>query len=285
MTAASPPVHVHGPRARFGPADIRELWEYRDLFTALVGRELRVRYRQVLIGAAWAVVQPIAKLAIFALLIVRGLGAEPPVVSGVPYLVTAYVGLICWQLLSTSLRDATHVLIVNREMITKVYFPRLLLPAVPVAVAAVDFAVSLIMLVPLMLWGGVGLSWTVVFAPLVLAGLLLVALAGAVWLSGANALYRDIGYTVPLMLDVGIFATPVFYETAAVITNSAPAWVLPVYSLNPAAGLIELFRWSLWGSTALPTWSVALSLFTAAGVLAGGVVWFHRVENELADRV
>ena len=277
-------ITYHGPKARLSAADLRELWAYRDLFLALVGRELRVRYRQVAVGAAWAVLQPLAKLAIFALLIVRGLGADP-VASGVPYLLTAYVGLICWQLLATGLRDATHVLIVNREMITKVYFPRLLLPAVPVAVACVDFGVSLVLLGPLLLWAGVGLSWTAVLLPLVVAGLVLVALAGAVWLSGANALYRDVGYTVPLLLDVGVFASPVFYETAAMFGETAPAWALTLYSLNPAAGLIEMFRACLFGGTPLPAWSVAVSLSAAAVVLLAGVAWFHRVENELADRV
>lgn len=276
----SPPLTYHGPAARFSLAEVRELWAYRDLLAALVGRELRVRYRQVLVGAAWAIVQPLAKLAIFALLIVRGLGADP-VASGVPYLLTAYVGLICWQLLSTSLRDATHVLVVNREMITKVYFPRLLLPAVPVCVAAVDFAVGLLLVAPIMAWAGVVPAWTAVLLPLVIAGLLLVALAGAVWLSGANALYRDVGYTVPLMLDVGVFLSPVYYETLKVV----PDWALAAYSLNPAAGLIELFRWCLWGGATLPAWAVAVSLAAAAVVLAGGVAWFHRVENELADRV
>ena len=277
---STPPLTFHGPAGRFSLAEVRELWAYRDLLLSLVGRELRVRYRQVLVGAAWAVVQPLAKLAIFALLIVRGLGADP-VASGVPYLLTAYVGLICWQLLSTSLRDATHVLVVNREMITKVYFPRLLLPAVPVCVAAVDFGVASVLLGPLLLWAGVWPSATALFLPAVVAALMLVALAGAVWLSGANALYRDIGYTVPLLLDVGVFLTPVYYETLKVVPNQ----YLWFYSLNPAAGLIELFRWCLWGGATLPAWSVAVSLAAAAALLAGGVMWFHRVEDELADRV
>lgn len=279
----TPAMHWHEPKTSFGLLDVQELWEYRDLFLALVGRELRVRYRQVAIGAAWAILQPLAKMAIFVLVIVKGLGVEITA-SGVAAPVSIYAGMICWQLLSTSLRDATHVMVVNREMITKVYFPRLLLPAVPVAVACVDFAVSFVVFLPLMIWYGVALKWTCVLFPLVVVGLLLVAFAGAVWLSAANAIYRDVGYTVPLILDVGFFATPVVYESARFLSNT-PDWVTWIYALNPAAGLIELFRCSLWGGLELPISALVVSLTAAVAVLVGGIIWFHKAEQTLADQV
>lgn len=273
----------HEPKTSFGLRDVRELWDYRDLFVALVERELRVRYRQVAIGAAWAILQPLAKMAIFVLVIVRGFEIDITV-SDIPAPVSIYAGMICWQLLSASLRDATQVMVVNREMITKVYFPRLLLPAVPVAVALVDFAVSLCVFVPLMLWYGVVPAWTVVFVPAVLIGVAVVAFAGAVWLSAANAIYRDVGYTVPLLLDVGFFATPVVYESARMLTG-APSWVTWIYSLNPAAGLIELFRSAIWGGMSLPISAVIVSLIAALVLLATGIRWFHSAEQRLADQV
>lgn len=276
-------MYWHEPKTGFGPRDLQELWDYRDLFLALVGRELRVRYRQVVIGAAWAVLQPLAKMAIFVLIIVKGLGVEITA-SGIAAPVSIYAGMICWQLLSTSLRDATHVMVVNREMITKVYFPRLLLPAVPVAVALVDFFVAGALFAPLLLWYGVMLNWTFVFVPFVIVGLVLVAFAGAVWFSAANAIYRDVGYTVPLLLDVGFFATPVVYESARFLAG-APAWATWIYSLNPAAGLIELYRAAMWGGMSLPISAVAVSLTVAAVVLITGIRWFHRAEQTLADQV
>lgn len=273
----------HEPATSFGRRELTELWEYRDLFTALVGRELRVRYRQVFIGAAWAILQPLAKMAIFLLIVVKGLGTTVTV-SGVPAAVSIYAGVICWQLISSSLRDATHVMIANREMITKVYFPRLLLPAVPVAVAVVDFLVSLIVFLPLLLWYGVTPSWTIVFAPLVVMGLVLVAFAGAIWLSATNAIYRDVGYTVPLLLDLGFFASPVVYESLAFLQNAGDA-IVWTYSLNPAAGLIELFRGCIWSNPALPASAMMVSLTVAVAVLISGVRWFHRVEQTLSDQV
>ena len=187
--------------------DVAELWRYRQLMAILALRDVKVRYRQTIIGVAWALVQPVAQLCIFAVLF--GLLGRTPVEPGTPFLVSAMCGLVLWQLFSQSVSGASQSLVANSNLVTKVYFPRLVLPLAAVLGVLIDFAVGLGLLAVLMLWFGVWPSATIIAAPLFVVFTLLVALAIAVWLSALSALYRDFQYVVPFLLQVAFFASPV----------------------------------------------------------------------------
>ncbi|MCR4413064.1 MAG: ABC transporter permease [Thermoguttaceae bacterium] len=259
--------------------DFGELWRSRDLLWMLTARDLKVRYRQAVVGAAWAVLQPVLTMVIFGVLF--GLLGRKPAAGDAPYLVTAYCGLLPWHLLATSLSQATASLVNDRHVITRVYFPRMLLPMASVVAALVDFGIAAVVLAGLMAWFGIAPTLALVTLPGFVLLAVLVALGAGLWLSALNALYRDIGYTVPFLLQVGFFVSPVVYETAALVPER---WRL-VYSLNPMVGAIEGFRWALLGGPAPPMAMLGVSMAVAAAFLLGGMAFFRRVEHVIADRI
>lgn len=259
--------------------DLAELYRYRDLLWILTLRDLKVRYRQAVIGAAWAVIQPLGTMLLFGVLF--DLLGRKPSSGAIPYSVTALCGLLPWQLFASSVTQASASLVNNRHVITKVYFPRMMLPAASVLCSLVDFVIAFGVLAGLMAWYGVTPGWPVVALPLFVVLAALAALAAGLWLSALNALYRDFIYVVPFLVQVGLFLSPVVYETQALIP---PRW-WPVYSLNPMVCVVEGFRWSLLGLPA-PAWqTLAISLAAGLLLLVSGVAFFRRVEHAITDRI
>lgn len=267
------------PRSRWGLFDLVELWHYRDLLWMLALRDVKVRYKQTLIGAAWAIVQPLATMAVFwALFTLLGTQA---VSTGVPYAVSTYGALLLWQLFSTSLTQSSNSLVDQQALVKKVYFPRLIFPLAPILAALVDFAIALGLLVIMILWYQVPLHWTALALPVFVLLSLVTALAVGLWFSALSAMYRDFRYVVPFVAQLWLYITPVLYETGKVIPESWRLW----YFFNPMSGIIEGFRWSLFGVGSLPIAHLAVSMVAVLGLLASGLWYFRRIEDTLADWV
>lgn len=260
-----------------------ELWQFRDLLALLAIRDVKVRYKQTAIGAAWAVLQPLLTMGVFAVVFRALLGAgHEPSASGVPYTVSTFCGLLPWQLFAHALTASGNSLIDNEKLVTKVYFPRLILPAASVLSSLLDFMISFVLLLGMMLWYGVYPSWHVVALPAFLLLGLTTALGLGLWLSALNAMYRDIRYAVPFLVQIGMFITPVVYSAGSVLPN-LPPWGRMLYMLNPMAGVIEGFRWALLGSLPPPPHLLALSTIGVLILFLTGAVYFRRVETQLAD--
>ncbi|HVX14548.1 MAG TPA: ABC transporter permease [Pirellulales bacterium] len=255
------------------------MWRYRDLVAILALRDVKVRYRQTIIGIAWALIQPLAQLVIFAVLF--GLLGRTPVEPSMPFVVSAMCGLVVWQLFSQSVSGASQSLVANTNLVTKVYFPRLVLPLAAVLGVLVDFAVGMALLAVLMLSFGVLPTVAIITVPFFVLLTLLVALAIAIWLSALSALYRDFQYVVPFLLQVAFFVSPVIYQTSALI----PATWRPLYALNPLAGAIDGFRWAMSGQGHFPWLTVGVSIPLLALALSTGLLYFRRVERTFADRI
>ena len=259
--------------------DLGELWRYRELVWMLALRDIKVRYKQTLIGAAWAIVQPLATMAIFCWLF-RLTGAKT-VSHAIPPTVVAYTGLLLWQLFSTSFTQSSNSLVDNQAMVKKVYFPRLIFPLAPIVAALVDFAVALPLFAGLVAWYHVALRWTALAAPLFVLLAVITAMAVSSWFSALSAMYRDFRYVVPFLVQLWMLASPVLYETDAVIPSR---WRL-LYFCNPMAGIVEGFRWSLFGGGTLPWAHLGISMAGIAGVLVSGLWYFRSAEGTLADWV
>jgi len=259
--------------------DLAELWRYRDLLWMLALRDIKVRYKQTLIGVAWAILQPLAMMVIFYGLF-RLLGARA-VAQGVPYAVSAYSGLLLWQLFSTSLSQASNSLVDNQAIVKKIYFPRLFFPLAPIVAALVDFAVALTLLAGMVFWYGVAIGWSVLAAPLFVLLAVITALAVALWFSALSAMYRDFRYLVPFLLQLWLFVTPVLYETGSVIPERWRLW----YFLNPMAGIVEGFRWTIFGLSAPPLGDLGVSMAGVAALLLTGLWYFRWAEGTIADWV
>jgi len=263
----------------WGWLGLAEAWRHRDLLWMLALRDVKVRYKQTLIGAAWAVIQPLATMVVFALLF--GLMGARASAGAVPYAVSAYAALLVWQLFAGSLTQAALSLVNNQQLIKKVYCPRIVFPLAPVLASLADFAVALALLVPLMAWYGVTPAWPILTLPALVLLAVVTALAVGLWLAALSAMYRDFAYVVPFLVQLWFFATPVVYETASVV----PAAWRPLYFLNPMAGVVEGFRWALFGTVELPLLGLLLSSLAVTVILACGWWYFRRIENTLADWV
>ena len=258
--------------------DWRELWEYRELLFILVWRDVKVRYKQTLLGAAWAILQPLGAMLVFTFFL--GKLARVPS-DNLPYPVFAYSGLLIWQFFSRALTEASVSLVVNERVITKVYFPRLLVPSSVVLAGLVDFVIAFVLLLGLMAFYHLGVSWSVLFAPVFLLLAMAAALGVSFWLSAFDVKYRDVRYTLPFLTQIWLFATPVVYPSSLV-----PAWLRPWYGLNPMVGVVEGFRWSLLGSPASPNIGmIGVSVGVVVLVFAGGVIYFRTMERTLADLI
>lgn len=260
--------------------DLRECWGYRHLLWILALRDLRVRYKQTVLGGAWALLQPLVMMVVFSTLFTL-VGRYPSVDDGLPYAVTLYCALLPWQMFAYSLRGASESLVQHQRLITKVYFPRVLVPLAPSLTALVDFALAFVILIGMMLWFGIAPSATMLTLPAFLALGLIAAWGAGLWLSALNALYRDIQHTVPFLIQVMMFLSPVVYETAELIPER---WQL-LYGLNPLVTVLEGFRWAILGKT-MPAWeAMVLSTLVVFALLITGMFYFRRVERTLADRV
>ena len=244
----------------------------------LAVRDLKVKYRQAVIGVAWSVIQPLATALIFVLLF--GLLGNTPAAGGIPYGVFVLPGVVLWQLFAGSVSQMTGCLVANQNLIGKVYFPRLVLPIAVIIAALVDFAVGLGVVGAVLAIYGVVPAWTLVFAPIFVLLGLVSALAVGAWTSALNAIYRDTGFAVPFALQIGFFVSPVVYATDVLI----PERWRPLVALNPMTGAVDGFRWALFGGP-FPTLTVLLGVIAATVVLLSGLWYFRRVEGYLADRI
>lgn len=257
--------------------NLRELWAYRELLFFLTWRDIKIRYTQTALGVTWAILQPLISMAIFS--IIFGRLAKLP--SGdVPYPVFAFTALLPWQLFAGALSRASTSLVANRNLITKVYFPRLIIPISAAGAGLLDFAISFIMLIILMLFYGITPTWAILWLPALTFLALVIAVAVSLWLSALNVQYRDVEHAIPFLIQAWMYASPVAYSTELIPEG---IWQI-LYGLNPMAGVIQGFRWALLGTDppgGLFIASVAVTLF----LLVGGLVYFQKMEETFADIV
>ena len=265
------------PPARWWENPLHELWDYRELLYFFVWRDIKVRYKQTVLGAAWAVLQTLLTMLIFSLFF--GKLAHIPS-DGLPYPVFYYTALLPWTYFATALQTGTMTIVGHQHVITKVYFPRLILPLSGVLSGLVDFAISFVMLVVLLLYYGIRPTAAVVFLPAFLLLAIATALGVSLWLSALNAIYRDVRYVMPFLVQFWMFASPVIYPISLV-----PLKWRWLYGLNPVAEVIEGFRWSLTGHGAVAPYSTAISITVVVLVLLMGVAYFQRMETTVADVV
>ena len=254
---------------------LQGLWDYRELLYFLTWRDIKVRYRQTVIGALWAVLQPVLMMLVFGLFFGRlaGLSSE-----GKPYAVFAFAALVPWTLFSQALRGAAESVVKSGALVSKIYFPRLIVPLASAASFVVDFLISLVVLLGIMGFYGIYPTGRVVWLPLLAAFALVAALAVGIWLAALNVRYRDVGYIVPFLVQLWLFASPVGYSTTIV-----PGIWRTLYGINPMVGIVEGFRWAMVGTTTTPGPIVAVSAAVTLLLLLGGLLYFRRTERTFAD--
>jgi homopolymeric O-antigen transport system permease protein len=271
------PAAVIEPGGGWLPLDLSEIWEYRDLVYFLVWRDVKVRYTQTALGVAWAVLQPLVTMVIFS--VIFGQLAHLPS-DGIPYPVFSFAALLPWQLFSGGLTRASLSLVSDAGLLTKVYFPRLIIPLAAVGAVLVDFAISLVVLVILMLAYGIVPGLAILWLPLLVAFALLTALAVSLWLSALNVQYRDVQYMIPFLVQAWMYASPIAYS--ANLIPSGPARL--IYGLNPMAGVIQGFRWALLGASP-PDGMMLVSVVVVVVLFVTGLYYFRRMEETFADVV
>ncbi|MBV9573983.1 MAG: ABC transporter permease [Acidobacteriales bacterium] len=254
---------------------LRELWQYRGLLYFLTWRDIKVRYKQTVIGLAWAIIQPLF-IALTLNLFLGHLVRVPS--AGVPYSVFVYTAMVAWQLFASALTETSNSLVTNERLITKVYFPRLVVPLSAVLGSLVDFIVALFILIPYLAYYGFvpTLAWLALPFFVFLAAF--VSLGAGLWLSALNVQYRDVRYTVGFLVQLCFFLTPVAYPSK-VVPQSARIW----YALNPMVGVVDGFRWSLLGAAEAPGRLLLVSVAAAALIFVTGLYYFRRTEDSLAD--
>jgi lipopolysaccharide transport system permease protein len=258
----------------------RDLFRYRELFYFLAWRDVLVRYKQTVIGVLWAVLRPLLTMVVFTFVFSRV--AKLPA-EGMPYPVMVFGAMLPWQLFAQSLTEGSTSLINNTNLISKVYFPRLIVPASSVIVSFVDFAISMLLLAVLMAIYHVWPGWTLLTLPVFTALALLASAGAGIWLAALNVKYRDFRYIVPFIVQFGLYISPVGFSSSVVLEKFGPK-VFMLYSLNPMVGVIDGFRWAISGGhTAFPTQSLELSLIGIAIVLASGIWYFRKTERTFAD--
>ena len=254
----------------------RDLWRYRELFFFLAWRDILVRYKQTVIGLAWALLRPLLTMIVFTL--VFGKLAKLPS-GGVPYPILVFAALLPWQFFSNAFSEAGNSLISNASMITKVYFPRLVIPASSIIVSFVDFLISGAILVVLMIWYGFLPDWRIVTLPLFILIAFAAAMGAGLWIAALNVKYRDFRYIIPFVVQFGLYISPVGFSSSIVPEK----WRL-LYSVNPMVGVIDGFRWAILGSNSQIYWpGFLLSLGLVATIFITGVMFFRRTEKAFAD--
>ena len=256
---------------------LRDLWAYRELLYFLAWRDFKVRYKQTALGAAWAIIQPFFTMVVFAIFF-GYLGKIPS--DGLPYPVFAYCALLPWSLFAHALNESSNSLVNNQGLITKVYFPRLIIPIAPLFVGLVGFGIAFVILIGMMFFYGITPGAAVLTAPLFLFLAVATALAVGMWLSALNVQYRDVRYTIPFLTQLWLFATPVAYPSSLL-----PEPWQSLYGLNPMAGVVEGFRWALLGKTSGPGPLLVISVAAVLALLLGGLWYFNRMEQTFADVV
>lgn len=270
-----PNVKVIEPRRGWQLVDWRELWEYRDLFLFLVWRDIKVRYAQSALGVGWAVIQPVFSMVVFTIVF----GKLAKVSSdGVPYAVFSFVALVPWTYFSNALTDGVNSLVTNANMISKVYFPRVVLPMSAVLSKLVDFSIAMIVLFTLILCYGIVPNWSIVFLPFLILLMMLSAAGLGMWLTALAIQYRDVKYAMTFTVQLLMYAAPVVYPTSAV-----PERFQSLYALNPLVGVIEGFRAALLGTRSMPWLFLCLGTMSACAIAISGLLYFRSRERLFAD--
>lgn len=254
---------------------IHELWQARELVYFLIWRDVKVRYKQTVLGAAWAILQPFFTMLIFSLFFGR-LAKMPS--DGLPYPIFSYAALVPWTFFAQGLSQGANSLVAYPDLIKKVYFPRLAIPIAKVVAGAVDFALAFITLLGMMLYYGVTPTANVVWLPLFLALALVTALGVTFWLAAMNVEFRDVRYITPFLIQLWLFATPIVYPSSLV-----PERWRSLYGINPMAGVVEGFRWALLGTDTSPGPMIVVSCLAALAILVSGAFYFRRMEKNFAD--
>jgi lipopolysaccharide transport system permease protein len=265
------------PSTGWGLVDLHELWAYRELIYFLTWRDIKVRYKQTAIGVAWAVLQPLALMLVFTLFFGR-LAKVPS--DGIPYPLFAYAGLLPWQLFSRTITESTNSLITDQRLITRVYFPRIIVPISATLAAVVDFLVASVLLFGLLLYYQVAPGIAALWVPAFVLLMLVTALGAGFWLSALNVEYRDVAYAVPFLNQFWLFVTPVVYPASVV----PEAW-RGLYGLNPMVGVVEGFRWALLRGGQGPSSAIAGSAVVAVALFVTGLMWFRRRERTFVDAI
>ncbi|MFN2627987.1 MAG: ABC transporter permease [Gaiellaceae bacterium] len=271
-------VTVLKSRRGWAPLDLRELWDYRDLLFFLVWRDVKIRYKQTTIGAAWVILQPLLTAAIVTIVFGKFAHLEA---GGVPYSLLTYTALLPWLLFANALSSSTKSIVENQALVTKVYIPRIFLPIAPVLAGLVDLTIGSVVLVALLAWYGVVPPLHVLALPFFVLFLVVTAVAVTLWLSALNVRYRDVQYTVPFLTQAWFFATPVAYS-ALVFPAQYRMWL----GINPMAGVVQGFRWTVIGGQAGQVGHLMLLSFgVVVLLLLGGIEYYRRVERSFADVV
>lgn len=256
-----------------------DLWRYRELFQVLAWRDVSVRYKQTVIGVVWAVIRPFLTMVVFT--VIFGRLAKLPSEGSAPYPLMVFAGMLPWTFFSTALGDASNSLISNANLISKVYFPRLIVPAATIVVAFIDFLVSFAILIGMMMWYRYVPGWQMLVLPVFVLIAFLAALGPALWITAANVKYRDFRYVIPFIVQFGLYLSPVGFSSTVVPER----WRL-LYSLNPMVGVIDGFRWCILGGESQIYWpGFALSLVGVAAFLWIGIRQFRKVEKTFADLI
>jgi homopolymeric O-antigen transport system permease protein len=280
-SAASPvgdiPVLRIKPSHGWVSLNFRELWEYRELLYFLTWRDIKVRYKQTALGAAWAIIQPFFTMVVFSLFF--GKLAKIPS-DGVPYPIFSYAALVPWTFFAHGLNQSSHSLVGSANLIRKIYFPRLIVPLSSVLSGAVDFALAFLVLLGMMLYYGVVPTVNIFLLPLFFLLAMVTSLGVGLWLSALNVEFRDVRYAVPFLVQFWLFSTPIAYPSSLL----QEPW-RTLYGINPMVGVVEGFRWALLGTDTAPGPIIAVSAVVALALLVGGAFYFRRMEKTFADVV
>ena len=265
---------IEAPKG-WAPLELAELWKFRELLFFLTWRDIKVRYAQTALGAAWALLQPLLTMGIFSI-IFGGLAKLPS--DGAPYPIFTFTALLPWQLFAFALTQSSNSLVGSQNLVNKVYFPRLVVPFSSVLAGLMDFAIAFIVLIAMLAFYGIGLTPAILLLPFFLLLALASALAIGLWLSALNVEYRDIRYVIPFLTQFWMYATPIAYSSSLI-----PEKWRWLYSLNPMTGVVEGFRWAVLGKSSLDTSSLAISTLAVAVLFLGGLYYFKRMESTFAD--
>jgi lipopolysaccharide transport system permease protein len=265
------------PTKGWASLKLKDLWEYRELLYFLVWRDIKVRYKQTALGAAWAIIQPFFTMVVFSLFF--GKLAKMPS-DGVPYPLFCFAALVPWTLFSNGLSQSSNSLVSSAHLITKVYFPRLVIPIASVFSGVMDFLISFVVLLGMMAVYGIFPNWNALWLLLLLLLAFVTALGAGMWFSALNVQFRDVRYVIPFLTQVWLFTTPIAYPSSLL---SEP-W-RTIYGLNPMAGVVEGFRWALLGTHTAPGPILIVSSLAALIILIGGAFYFRRMEKDFADIV
>lgn len=282
-TEQSPPAATQLPHIRIEPTkgwvalQLRELWRYRELLYFLTWRDIKVRYKQTVLGAAWAVIQPFMTMVVFSLFFGR-LAQIPS--DGIPYPIFSYAALVPWTFFANGLGQSSNSLVGSSNLIKKVYFPRLAIPIATILSGVIDFILAFLVLLVMMFFYGIFPTVNVVWLPFFLLLALVTSLGAGLWLSAMNVQFRDVRYVVPFLTQLWLFATPIAYPSSII-----PEVWRPLYAVNPMVGVVEGFRWALLGVETRPGPMVIVSAIAAVGLLVSGAFYFRRMEKTFADVV